>query len=57
MLVIYMTRVGAVVDNEGKIKKLPDGKWIIVYDTLKNYLKDMIIQVTMRNRIEDYRPH
>jgi hypothetical protein len=57
MLVIYMTRVGAVVDNKGKIKKLPDGKWIIVYDTLKNYLKDMIIQVTMRNRIEDYRPH
>jgi len=30
-----MTRVGAVVDNEGKIKKLPDGKWIVVYDTLK----------------------
>ncbi len=34
-VVINLTRIAAVVDDEGKIKKLPDGKWIIVYDTNK----------------------
>lgn len=33
---IDVARVGAVVDDEGKIKKLPEGKWIVIYDTLKN---------------------
>jgi len=31
-----MVRVGAVIDDEGKIKRLPEGRWIIIYDTLKD---------------------
>lgn len=39
MVVIKLTRVAAVINDDGEIKKLPDGKWIIVYDTIKKEIE------------------
>ncbi|MGB9729620.1 MAG: hypothetical protein ACP5GU_09195 [Thermoprotei archaeon] len=32
-------KIAAVINDEGEIKKLPDGKWIVIYDTYKKEME------------------